>query len=96
MQLTMEFNDQFGMVCIAAEGVEMRIIETEENWNRYFVASSTGLRKSFSGSWDFENSSGGSDIEIYLFKVAYDFLELKRTRLEKPQDVSNEDYPQIG
>lgn len=95
MKLTMEFNDQFGMVCIAAEGVEMRIVETNNTYDQYFVTSTSGIRKAFSGNWDFENYSNGSDTEIYLFKVAYDFLQLKRTRLEKPQTDSEPNLEEI-
>jgi hypothetical protein len=86
MKMTLEYNDQFGMVSVAAEGIELRVIDTNNSWDKYFVVSDTGIRRAFYNDYSFENESGASDTEIFLFKTAYNFLEMKNARLQKLEE----------
>jgi hypothetical protein len=89
MKMTLEYNDQMNMVCVEAEGIEVRVIDTESQWDRYFIVSSNGIRKSFGNPWSFEDDKEATDTEKWLFKCAYGFFAMKHARLEK-QKAENE------
>lgn len=85
MKLTFDFNEVMNTAVAHAAGFTVQVTETDQTWEKFMVVTSSGIRGTFASTYGFENHNKPepTDTEIWLFKVAYEFFEMKRTRLEK-------------
>jgi hypothetical protein len=81
MKMTMEFNEELQIMVLKAEKITIQVTKLEKSYDNYIVITSTGIRKSVSSTWDFEHyTPNATDIEKYLFKVAYEYYEVLAAR----------------
>jgi hypothetical protein len=94
MKMTFEFNEELQTITLKYDKFMMQVTETEDSWNRFFVITSGGLRKPFYSDYNF-NEEREYHTERWLFKVAYEYFEMKRTRSEKLKAIAETELEEI-
>lgn len=94
MKMVFDYNETMNTAVASAAGITVQVAETEEEYKKYMVITSTGIRKVIYSWYDFQSCSK-NDIECWLVTTAIGYFEMLNTRLKKQKAESEPELEEI-